>query len=133
MYFHDASTEALLTSSEISIAEVIVVASIATHISPTLLVVTAQSIVNANRLTKIWKRRARRGSSADSRPGPSHTASAATTDTHAVRRADSPSTRKRSCQPATTTRPAAASPARTAAARTDKSESAPFVHPTARR
>ena len=43
-----------MTSSAISIAEAIVVASIATHISPTLLVVTAHSIVNANRLTKIW-------------------------------------------------------------------------------
>jgi hypothetical protein len=38
-----------------SIAEVIVVASIATHQSH-MLVVTAQSIVKEKRLTKIWKR-----------------------------------------------------------------------------
>ena len=62
-YFQEASTDALVTSRATSIADVIVVASIATHISPTLLVVTAQSIVKANRLAKIWKRRARRGSS----------------------------------------------------------------------
>src|SRR4026209_2807376 len=43
-YFQEASTDALVTSSAISIADVMVVASIATHISPTLLVVTAQSI-----------------------------------------------------------------------------------------
>ena len=54
MYFHEASTDAFVTSSGISSAEVIVVASIATHISPTLFVVTANSIVKANRLTKIW-------------------------------------------------------------------------------
>src|SRR5881628_2092784 len=52
-YFHEASTDALVTSRGISIAEVIVVASIATHINPTLLVVTAKSIAKANRWTKI--------------------------------------------------------------------------------
>ena len=101
-YFQEASTDALETSRAISMADAIVVASIATHIRPTLLVVTAESIVKANRLAKIWKRRARRGSSLRSRPGPSHAASTVTTDTQAARSADRASARRTSCQPATT-------------------------------
>ena len=58
MYFHDASTEALLACSGMSSAEVIVVASIATHMNPTLSVVTANSIVTVKRLAKMRKRRA---------------------------------------------------------------------------
>ncbi len=57
MYFHEASTEARLRCSGTSNAEVIVVASIATHMKPTLSVVTASSIVNANRLRRARKRR----------------------------------------------------------------------------
>src|SRR5262245_59378032 len=50
MYFHDASTEALVTVRGMSTAEAMVVASTATHMTATLLLVTAPSMVNANRL-----------------------------------------------------------------------------------
>src|SRR5512140_160535 len=53
MYFHDASTDAVVRWSGITIAEVIVVASMATHISATFCSVTAASIVKVNALTKI--------------------------------------------------------------------------------
>ena len=58
MYFHEASTEAFVTWSGMSIAEVIVVASMAIHMKPTLFVVTANSIVNVKRLPKMRNRRA---------------------------------------------------------------------------
>jgi hypothetical protein len=58
MYFHDASTEAFVTWSGMSIAEVIVVASIAIHMNPTLFEVTANSIVAVNRFPKIRNFRA---------------------------------------------------------------------------
>ena len=57
MYFHEASTEALVTWSGMSMAEVMVVASTATHMTATLLVVTAPSMVKAKRLAKMRKRR----------------------------------------------------------------------------
>src|SRR5436189_2061587 len=47
-YFHDASTDALLRSNGIAIADTIVVASMATHMSATLFAVTATIIVSAN-------------------------------------------------------------------------------------
>src|SRR3990172_3100128 len=47
-YFHDASTEAFVRLREMAIAEAIVVASIATHMSATFWIVTAVSIVSAN-------------------------------------------------------------------------------------
>src|SRR5437868_2019993 len=52
-YFQDASTEAFVRLSGITIADVIVVASIATHISATFWTVTATSIVTAKALMKI--------------------------------------------------------------------------------
>ena|SRR5436305_94441 len=58
MYFHDASTEALVTVSGMSTADAMVVASTATHITATLLAVTATSMVKAKRLAKMEKRRA---------------------------------------------------------------------------
>jgi hypothetical protein len=58
MYFQEASTEAFVTWSGMSRAEVIVVASTAIHMKPTLLEVTANSMVNVNRLPKIRNRRA---------------------------------------------------------------------------
>ena len=54
MYFHEASTDPLVSASGITIAEKIVVASTATHIMPTLLAETASSIAKINRLTKTW-------------------------------------------------------------------------------
>src|SRR5512142_1504337 len=45
MYFQDASTDAVVRCSGITIAEVIVVASMATHMSATFWSVTAASIV----------------------------------------------------------------------------------------
>src|SRR5260370_38053810 len=59
MYFQDASTEALLRWSGISTADVIVVASMAIHMKPTLLVLTANSMVKVKRFAKIRKRRGR--------------------------------------------------------------------------
>jgi hypothetical protein len=49
-YFHEASIAALVCWRGINSAEVTVVASIATHMTPRLLVLTAISIVLANRL-----------------------------------------------------------------------------------
>jgi hypothetical protein len=57
MNFQLASTEFLLNVSGIIKAEKIVVASIATHITPTLLADTAKSIEAMNKLKKIWNRR----------------------------------------------------------------------------
>ena len=62
MYFHEASTDALLTCRGIRTADVMVVASIAIHMKPTLFVVTAKSIVKVKRFAKILKRRAWTGS-----------------------------------------------------------------------
>jgi hypothetical protein len=132
-YFHEASTDALVTSSAISMADVIVVASIATHIKPTLLVVTAKSIVKANRFTKIWNRRARRGSSSRASPGPSHTESAVTTATQPASSADRASARMRSCPPATTAFSARTRRASAAAAPSETSDRPALAQPTARR
>src|SRR5438128_10392296 len=52
MYFHEASTDAFVRRSGITIADMIVVASTATHISATFWIVTAASIVNAKALAK---------------------------------------------------------------------------------
>src|SRR5260370_40193406 len=73
MYFQDASTEALLRWSGISTADVIVVASMAIHMKPTLLVLTANSMVKVKRFAKIRKRRGRGagGVPPPRRPGPS--------------------------------------------------------------
>ena len=111
MYFHDASTEAFVTWSGMSMADVIVVASIAIHMKPTLFEVTANSIVNVNRLAKMRNRRASRRCSRRRRlsPGPSHAASAATTLTQNASRAESASARRNSAGPG---RQHAAAPAR---------------------
>ena len=53
MYFHDASTEAFERWRGMRMAEMIVVASIATHMRATLLTVTASSIASAKRLPKM--------------------------------------------------------------------------------
>ena len=58
MYFHDASTDAFVTCSGMSMADVIVVASMAIHMKPTLFEVTANSIVNVQRGPKTRNRRA---------------------------------------------------------------------------
>ena len=58
MYFHEASTEAFVTCSGMSMADVIVVASMAIHMKPTLFDTTANSIMNVNRLPKMRNRRA---------------------------------------------------------------------------
>src|SRR6266849_2972221 len=55
MYFQDASTEAFVRVKGITIAEVMVVASIATHMNATFWIVTAASIVNTNAFMKIRK------------------------------------------------------------------------------
>ena len=51
-YFQDASTDARVRCSGISSADVTVVASIATHITPRLPVLTATSIVNAKKFAQ---------------------------------------------------------------------------------
>src|SRR5258706_14157686 len=92
MYFHDASTDARLRCSGTSTAEVIVVASIATHITAKLSVVTATSIVKAKRLAKS---RNRHVSPAGAWPGPSprRPARAETEATQTPRNADTAATR----------------------------------------
>ncbi len=62
MYFHEASTEAFVTCRGMSMAEVMVVASMEIHMKPTLFEVTANSIVNVKRLAKMRNRRACAGS-----------------------------------------------------------------------
>jgi hypothetical protein len=57
MYFQEASTDALVTVSGTMTAEAIVVASMAIHITPTLLAVTATSMVKAKSEEKTRKRR----------------------------------------------------------------------------
>ena len=56
MYFHEASTDDFVTRSGMSSAETIVVASMATHIRPTLATSTAASIVSVNRFEKTTNR-----------------------------------------------------------------------------
>ena len=57
MYFQEASTEDLLTVRGTMTAETMVVASMAIHITPTLLAVTATSMVKAKSEAKTRKRR----------------------------------------------------------------------------
>src|SRR3989304_62105 len=59
MYFHDASTDSFVTCSGMSMADVIVVASIAIHMKPTLFDTTENSIMSVNKLAKMRKSRAR--------------------------------------------------------------------------
>src|SRR5512144_1672320 len=91
MYFQEASTEALLILSGTTIADTIVVASIATHISPTLSTLTATNIVKANRFENTMNRRAWGAvqPSLPHIPGPSHAASAETTAIDRIRTVDS--------------------------------------------
>ena len=98
MYFHDASTDAFVRSSGMTMADMMVVASTATHMSATLPVVTAASIVNANAFMKMRNRRVRAGSSSRSSasPGPSNEASSATNAMQSASIADSASTRQMS-------------------------------------
>ena len=79
-------------------ADMMVVASTATHMSATLPVVTAASIVNANAFMKMRNRRVRAGSSSRSSasPGPSNEASSATNAMQSASIADSASTRQMS-------------------------------------
>src|SRR5215467_5724464 len=132
MYFQEASTEAFVTWRGISTAEVMVVASMAIHMNPTLFVVTANSIVKVNRLTKMRKRRTCRPSypSARPRPGPSQAASAPTTPTHTASSVDSASARRNSPGPEVTTRPARSAPQSASAAPSEATESSAFIQPT---
>ena len=52
MYFHEASTDAFVTCSGMSMADVIVVASMAIHMKPTLFEVTANSIVKREQVAE---------------------------------------------------------------------------------
>ncbi len=54
MYFHEASTDRLLSLRGMIKAEKTVVASRATHMMPTLLALTASSIAAMKRLMKMW-------------------------------------------------------------------------------
>src|SRR6266851_5744745 len=94
-YFQDASTEAFVRVNGITMADVIVVASIATHMSATFWIVTAVSIVNTNAFVKIRKWRVCESSSRSGRPTrwPRIDASSATNAMHSVSSADSASTR----------------------------------------
>src|SRR3990167_9316338 len=96
-YFHEASTEDFVRCSGITTAEVMVVASMVTHMNPTLLVVTATSIIRAKALTKMRKRLACPSSysSASPRPGPNADASSVTVAIESARSADRPSTRQK--------------------------------------
>jgi hypothetical protein len=86
---------------------VIVVASIATHITATLSVVTATSIVKAKRLAKRRKRHASPGG-ARRNPGPRRAASAETPATQTASSADSASTRNSAVGPQVGTAPSTA-------------------------
>src|SRR5712691_3846858 len=94
-YFQDASTDALVRVNGITMADVIVVASIATHMSATFWIVTAASIVNTNAFVKILKWRVRASSSRSGRPTrwAKADASSATNAMHSASNADSASTR----------------------------------------
>src|SRR5712692_4705164 len=94
-YFQDASTEAFVRVSGITMADVMVVASIATHMSATFWIVTAASMVNTNAFVKIRRWRVRESSSRSGRPTrcPRTDASSATNAMHSASSADSASTR----------------------------------------
>src|SRR5216684_6599471 len=94
-YFQDASTDALVRVNGITMADVIVVASIATHMSATFWIVTAASIVNTNAFVKIRTWRVCESSSRSGRPTrwPRTEASSATNAMHRASRAESASTR----------------------------------------
>ena len=123
MYFQEASMDARLRCSGTSTAEVIVVASIATHITATLSVVTATSIVNANRLAKSRKRHT---------PGPRSAASADTPATQTASSADRASTRNSAAGPQVGTAPPTTSAASHTAAATGASASRACNPPTSR-
>src|SRR5712691_9533868 len=95
MYFRDASTDAFVRVSGITMADVMVVASIATHMSATFWIVTAASIVNTNAFVKIRRWRVRESSSRSGRPTrcPRTDASSATNAMQSASSADSASTR----------------------------------------
>src|SRR5712692_9242413 len=94
-YFQDASTEACVRVNGITMADVMVVASIATHMSATFWIVTAASIVNTNAFVKIRKWRVCESSSRSGRPTrwPTTDASSVTNAMHSANSADSASTR----------------------------------------
>src|SRR6266567_481970 len=92
MYFHDASTDALVRRNGMTIADVMVVASMATHISATFCTVTAASMVTENALMKIRNGFAD-GSRSSARPGPSADASNITNEIQTARSADRASIR----------------------------------------
>src|SRR6266511_1874969 len=93
MYFHDASTDALVRRNGMTIADVIVVASMATHMRATFWTVTAASMVTENALTNIRKVRADGSSRSSARPGPSADASSTTKAIQTARSAESASKR----------------------------------------
>src|SRR5216683_2058194 len=94
-YFQDASTDAFVRVNGITMADVMVVASIATHMSATFWIVTAASIMNTNAFVKIRKWRVCERSSRSGRPTrwPRTDASSATKAMHSASSADSASTR----------------------------------------
>src|SRR6266567_8967737 len=100
-YFHDASTDALVRRSGMTIADVMVVASMATHISATFCTVTAASMVTENALMKIRNGRADGSRSSafasasawSARPGPSADARNITNEIQTARSADRASIR----------------------------------------
>src|SRR5439155_8494648 len=93
MYFHDASTDALVRRNGMTMADVIVVASMATHMSATFWTVTAVSMVAANKLMNTRNVRADGSSRWSARPGPSDDARSMTKAIHTARSADSASNR----------------------------------------
>src|SRR5436190_11709898 len=95
MYFHDASTDALVRRSGMTSADMIVVASMATHMSATFWTVTAASIVKANAFVKIRNCRFCGGSSSSvrARPGPMADANSATNVMQSASSAERASTR----------------------------------------
>src|SRR5947208_12409056 len=93
MYFHDASTDALVRRNGMTMADVIVAASMATHMSATFWTVTAMSMVAANKLMNTRNVRADGSSRWSARPGPSDDARSMTKAIHTARSADSASNR----------------------------------------
>src|SRR6266567_6834089 len=92
-YFHDASTDALVRRNGMTIADVMVVASMATHISATFCTVTAASMVTENALMKIRNGRADGSARSSARPGPSADARSITNEIQTARSADRASIR----------------------------------------
>src|SRR2546426_7737943 len=133
-YFQEASTEAFVRWSGIAIADTIVVASIATHISATFGVVTARSIARANALWKMRKRRAADESSRSDRssPGPRADASSDTNAMHTAKSAESASTRQRSLAAAVRQRPDSNSPHSATLAANETPARPTLIHPTNR-